>query len=89
MFFSQIFVMHSMHLRLVLALLKVTFLNIGMKSLDLCRMVLHFFAKLSIFTAMELDFGRLPYKTSLEPEKHEKQGPEVRYRIYLDELDRF
>ena len=55
----------------------------------LCRMVLHFFAKLSIFTAMELDFGRLPYKTSLEPEKHEKQGPEVRYRIYLDDLDRF
>ena len=48
-----------------------------------------FFAKLSIFTAMELDFGRLPYKTSLEPEKHEKQGPEVRYRIYLDDLDRF
>ena len=50
-------------------------------------MVLHFFAKLSIFTAMELDFGRLPYKTSLEPEKHEKQGPEVRYRIFLDDLD--
>ena len=32
---------------------------------------------------------RLLYKTSLEREKHEKQGPEVRYRIYLDDLDRF
>ena len=31
----------------------------------------------------------LPYKTFLEREKHEKQGPELRYRLYLDDLGRF
>ena len=29
------------------------------------------------------------YPTSLELEKNEKEGPEVRYRIYLDDLDGF
>ena len=65
--------------------LKVRSLNIDLKSLDIdlryeknsrAGHVFNYWSESSL----------LPYKTSLEPEKHEKQGSELRYRLYLDDL---
>ena len=69
--------------------LKVGSLNIGTKSLDIGQWRDDFSSRPIYMLHYWSESCVLPYKTFLKRENHEKSGPEVQYRLYLDDLGRF
>ena len=60
----------------------------GIISLDLCCYALHFFSDFELITFFCRTFVGGTWIDSLEAVECEKTDPEVRYRIYFDDLDR-